>query len=451
MTLRTTGDLNLNVSTTGYQIGGNNIPWHNGNTADIFVGVSAGNATMTGHNNTAVGNSAFHSNTAGIDNVAVGYEAGYGRPSSYGTFVGFGAGSGAITGTYNTFVGYIAGSATTSGVGNTFVGLDAGYTNIISSNNTGIGLQVLGLSTAGNNTGCGYKAGYTNTTGTSNTYLGYQADGATNALSNSYAIGNSASVCASDEMVFGNSSVTRWGFGVCPASGHAIEVGTSTSNGNGAYLTSGGAWTGASSRAKKEDFQKQDINVMLDKVRQMEVTKWKYKGTENEYHYGPMAEDFYQLFNVGDGKSISDMDKTGVLFLAVQALDASNRELKAKLTALQDQVNGCCNTQQGNSSDGARATAVDVALSSNSIVLDQNQPNPFKEQTTISYFIPDDSKDVKIIFTDSKGTVLREVEITQTGKGQLNVFAQDLSSGVYTYSIVANGITIDSKKMVCTK
>src|SRR5258706_154257 len=277
MTLRTTGDLNLNVSTTGYQIGGNNILWHNGNTADIFVGVSAGNATMTGHNNT---------------------------------------------------------------------------------------------------------------TGNSNTYLGYQADGATNALSNSSAIGNSASVCASDEMVFGNSSVTRWGFGVCPASGHAIEVGTSTSNGNGAYLTSGGAWTGASSRAKKEDFQKQDINVMLDKVRQMEVTKWKYKGTENEYHYGPMAEDFYQLFNVGDGKSISDMDKTGVLFLAVQALDASNRELTAKLTALQDQVNGCCNTQQGNSSDGARATAVDVALSSNSIVLDQNQPNPFKEQTTISNFIP---------------------------------------------------------------
>src|SRR5258706_12525139 len=104
MTLRTTGDLNLNVSTTGYQIGGNNILWHNGNTADIFVGVSAGNATMTGHNNTAVGNSAFHSNTAGIDNVAVGYQAGDGSTSSYGTFVGFGAGCVALHRTLKTCV-----------------------------------------------------------------------------------------------------------------------------------------------------------------------------------------------------------------------------------------------------------------------------------------------------------------------------------------------------------
>jgi phage-related protein len=58
---------------------------------------------------------------------------------------------------------------------------------------------------------------------------------------------------------------------------------------------------------------------------------------------------------------------------------------------------------------------------------------------------------VKIIFTDSKGYVLKEVEINEIGKGQLNVYAQDLSSGTYTYTLVADGVTIDSKKMVCTK
>ena len=94
---------------------------------------------------------------------------------------------------------------------------------------------------------------------------------------------------------------------------------------------------------------------------------------------------------------------------------------------------------------------IDVVLASKTIVLNQNVPNPFKEQTTIEYFIPDDAQQVKIIFTDNKGAVLKEVEISEKGKGQLNVYAADLSSGVYSYTIVANGVTIGSKQMVKTK
>jgi len=47
-----------------------------------------------------------------------------------------------------------------------------------------------------------------------------------------------------------------------------------------------------------------------------------------------------------------------------------------------------------------------------------------------------------------KGEVINEVQITEKGKGQLNVCASDLSSGIYTYTIVVDGITIDTKKMV---
>ena len=83
--------------------------------------------------------------------------------------------------------------------------------------------------------------------------------------------------------------------------------------------------------------------------------------------------------------------------------------------------------------------------------MEQNKPNPYKENTVIEYFIPDDAVNVKIIFSDSKGNVLTEVEIPEKGKGQLNVYAADLSSGIYTYTIVANGITIDSKRMMKAK
>jgi hypothetical protein len=93
----------------------------------------------------------------------------------------------------------------------------------------------------------------------------------------------------------------------------------------------------------------------------------------------------------------------------------------------------------------------DVTLSSRTIVLDQNKPNPFKDNTVIPYEIKKDFTNAMIVFTDEIGTVIKEVPITQKGKGQLNVFASDLTSGIYTYTIVVDGITIASKKMVKTK
>jgi hypothetical protein len=86
-----------------------------------------------------------------------------------------------------------------------------------------------------------------------------------------------------------------------------------------------------------------------------------------------------------------------------------------------------------------------------SIVLNQNVPNPFKEQTTISFQIPASVSSAKIVFIDNLGNILKEVEINERGYGELIVYAHDLSAGHYTYYLVADGNTIESKKMVLTK
>jgi hypothetical protein len=85
------------------------------------------------------------------------------------------------------------------------------------------------------------------------------------------------------------------------------------------------------------------------------------------------------------------------------------------------------------------------------IVLNQNVPNPFKENTTISFQIPETVKEAKIVFIDNLGNILKQVEIQERGYGELLVYAYDLSAGHYTYYLVADGITIESKKMVLTK
>lgn len=94
-------------------------------------------------------------------------------------------------------------------------------------------------------------------------------------------------------------------------------------------------------------------------------------------------------------------------------------------------------------------TAINVNLSNkNAIVLNQNVPNPFAESTTITYSVPSSVQKAQIHFYDGTGKLINTVDITERGNGQLNVFANDLSSGVYTYSLVADGQVVSTKRMV---
>ncbi len=94
-------------------------------------------------------------------------------------------------------------------------------------------------------------------------------------------------------------------------------------------------------------------------------------------------------------------------------------------------------------------SVIDLDISNrNAIVLNQNVPNPFAERTVITYMIPESVSKAQIHFYDGSGKHINSVEISERGSGQINVFAGDLSSGVYTYSLVADGKIIATKRMV---
>jgi hypothetical protein len=162
-------------------------------------------------------------------------------------------------------------------------------------------------------------------------------------------------------------------------------------------------------------------------------------------------------------KMLNSMGIIPLLVKSFQQLDSTNQALQSQLSALQDQVNGCCNShrssapqdttsQQNQNQNQVQAIAIDVTLSNvKGIILNQNQPNPFSENTTITFVIPDNIKSAQIMFYDNTGVILKAVEVKERGRGQLNVFAQDLSSGIYSYSLIADGKLIETKKMVCNK
>jgi hypothetical protein len=120
--------------------------------------------------------------------------------------------------------------------------------------------------------------------------------------------------------------------------------------------------------------------------------------------------------------------------------------LTSLLSQMQSQIDNCCNAS------GHLRKSTDVELSDEtSIILDKNSPNPFSEETYITYTIPERVSKAMIIIYNQTGVVLKKVVIEERGEGSLHVYAEKLSSGVYTYSLVADGITIDSKQMVCQK
>lgn len=132
-------------------------------------------------------------------------------------------------------------------------------------------------------------------------------------------------------------------------------------------------------------------------------------------------------------------------------LNSRDSIFEYRLDQLESALNACCNShsmQQNNNSNHSSAQQ-DVNLKDGqTVVLQQNLPNPFAEQTTINYFLPTDVVKAQMLFYNTQGKLIQSVDLNDRGECSLNVFAQDLSNGIYTYTIVVDGKIFETKKMV---
>ncbi len=133
--------------------------------------------------------------------------------------------------------------------------------------------------------------------------------------------------------------------------------------------------------------------------------------------------------------------------------DSINNAVQNQLANLTALLNQCCQNPNTSARLGNQQSSIENQLSielsdKDVIVLTQNVPNPFAEQTTIAYNVPISVAKAQIIFYNAMGQIIETVDIKTRGKGKVNVFASDLSSGLYHYTLVADGKVMDSKKMV---
>jgi hypothetical protein len=178
------------------------------NTAN---GAYALSLNTTGYNNIANGKLSLYKNTEGYNNTANGNWALYANTTGdYNTANGCQALQNNTTGGNNIANGNWALYANTIGSYNTANGVSALNSNTEGVRNTANGQIALVNNTTGHfNTANGVSALLSNTTGSNNTACGYDADVSSYNYSNSTAIGNGATVTASNKVMIGNSSVTH--------------------------------------------------------------------------------------------------------------------------------------------------------------------------------------------------------------------------------------------------
>jgi hypothetical protein len=117
----------------------------------------------------------------------------------------------------------------------------------------------------------------------------------------------------------------------------------------------------------------------------------------------------------------------------LQAKDDKIAALEARLTKIETLLN-----------NGTNRTITSI-----NGTLEQNMPNPVRSGTRISYSVPEGAGRAQLVLTDALGRTIKSMQLSASGV--LNIDATALSSGVYNYSLIVDGKTVQTRKMTVVR
>jgi hypothetical protein len=127
------------------------------------------------------------------------------------------------------------------------------------------------------------------------------------------------------------------------------------------------------------------------------------------------------------------------LVKAVQELSKQNEDLQNQIVELKSLI---LSTSNSNS------TGTVSNLENRDANLEQNIPNPATNSTRINYTLPQTYTAAQIVITDLTGKMVKQINISGTGKGTIQVDFASIAAGIYNYSLVIDGRLIGTKKML---
>lgn len=433
-------ETNINTGNTfwGYQSGKLNIGLFN--TGHGYQTLAT---NTTGRNNTANGYGCLGVNTTGSSNTALGFYAlRFNSTGSANNAIGAGALNNNTSGGANVAVGGVALGNNTTGNNNTAVGNLAGTSNNTGNNNTAIGAQsVIGISN------------------TNVTALG--AFASTGIIDNKVRIGGPAVTLIEGQVNFSAVSDGRFKDNISDKDVQGL-----------AFIKQLRPVVYNFNTKRYAEFLSQDLPDSLRKayinqdfapsmaVRQhgfiaQEVAKAAeslgydfdgvHKPENNKDYYSlsyasfvvPLAKAVQEQQQMIESQNSTDQklqQQIDELKKANENLLATLKQQQALLTALMTEKNG--------------TTATSVMLENKEAALWQNTPNPFGQQTTIAYHIPQEAANAQMQFYNATGQLVKTVKLATKGSGVLQLQASELAAGIYSYALSIDGKPIATKQMI---
>ena len=141
--------------------------------------------------------------------------------------------------------------------------------------------------------------------------------------------------------------------------GVRFTSGSGAGNQTVSWTPGNGSWSFSSDRNLKDRLEPVNVQSVLDKVDQLPLSEWCYKGYDQR-HIGVMAQDFHAAFGLNDDdKVLNDADLHGVTLAAIQGLnrkfeqelsakDAEIEELRRTIQEITRRLDGMATDHKGN-------------------------------------------------------------------------------------------------------
>ncbi len=152
---------------------------------------------------------------------------------------------------------------------------------------------------------------------------------------------------------------------------------------------------------------------------------------------GDATNEIQDIALVGTDLSITS-GSTVDLYSIIEPLQVAINDLTDRIDSLENVIADCC---------GSSGIVLSPAPENNA-KLYQNVPNPWRESTSIGYFIPNNVQSARIEIRDNNGKILNSIPLSSYGEGHIIISSEAFIDGVYLYSLIVDNKLIDTKRFV---
>ena len=217
--------------------------------------------------------------------------------------------------------------------------------------------------------------------------------------------------------------------------------------------------------------ERQKINIkpmpdMLENIRRLKPSVYQFKNVKDTMKYnGFIAQDVMKLFPSMVSHTVSaaqnvdvylmDYSQFGVLAIkGIQELMSVIDEREKRTAIMENDYNTKIKQLEKQVGELERLLKQMMDIKDKNIAvlnnasLEQNTPNPFKNNTTVRYKAPVSSKG-EIVVYNQQGNVVKKIPANENGQSVID--AKYMTPGTYTYSLLVNGNPVGTKRMIVVR